>query len=121
MSAVQKNIPLLIPNGTALSNAALVGDHNFVGLQMSAAWTAASLSFQISYDAGVTFHDLYDDSGTEVVLAPAAPAGKYLQISPDPFGGIVLLKVRSGTTGTPVNQGADRALILVTRKLFPIR
>jgi len=121
MSAVQKTIPVLIASGTALSNGALLGDHVLVGIQMSAAWSAASLTFQISYDLGASFHDLYDDSGSEVTLAPAAPAGKYLQISPDPFGGIVLLKVRSGTTGTPVNQAADRNLILTTRKLFPIR
>lgn len=117
----QKAIPLTILSGASLSNPALVGDHVFIGLQMPAAWTAASLTFQTSYDDGVTWHDLYDDAGVEVTLAPATPAGKYLAVSPDPFGGLLWLKVRSGTSGSPVNQASNRALILVTRKIYPVR
>lgn len=110
----------LIANGAALSGALFLGEQVLVGLLMSAAWTAASLTFQISIDGGVTWNDLYDDSGTEVTLAPTSPAGKYMAISPDPFAGAVFLKIRSGTTGSPVNQGADRTLTLLTRKLFPV-
>lgn len=109
-----------ITNGTALSGAVALGEQVLVGIQMSAAWTSASLSFQISIDGGTTWLDLYDDSGTEVTLSPTSPAGKFLAISPDPFAGAVFLKVRSGTTGTPVNQGADRVLTLLTRKLFAV-
>jgi hypothetical protein len=115
-----KTIPLTITAGTALTQGALPGDHVVVGLKMPPAWDAASLTFQVSIDAGVTWSDLYDESGAEVSLTPAAPAGKYLQISPDPFGGIECLKIRSGTSAAPVNQTANRTLILVTRKTFPI-
>ena len=121
MSFGSKQLPVTIANGASLSNGALLGDHVLVGIQMSAAWTAASLTFQISYDDGATWHNLYDDSGTEVTLSPVSPAGLYLALSPDPFGGIVLIKVRSGTSGTPVNQAAARSLILITRKIFPVR
>lgn len=119
MSGILKAIPVTILSGASLSNAALVGDQVFIGLQMPAAWSAASLSFQISYDNGLTFHDLYDDSGTEVVLSPASPAGKYLAITPDPFNGITLLKIRSGATGAAVNQAADRVLTVISRKFHP--
>jgi hypothetical protein len=121
MSLLQKAIPVTIANAASLSNAALLGDQVLVGIAMSAAWTAASLTFQVSFDDGVTWTDLYDDAGVEVKLSPTSPDGKYLALSPDPFGGVLWLKVRSGTTGTPVAQSAARSLTLVTRKLFPGR
>ena len=120
-TALQKTIPILIASGTALSNGALLGDHVFVGLQYSAAWTAAALTFQVSDDAGVSWHNLFDDGGNEVTINPTTPAGLRIAITPDPFGGVVLLRIRSGTSGSPVNQAADRNLIVITRKLFPIR
>ena len=119
MAGHQKALPILIASGASLSNGALIGDHVLVGIQMPAAWTAASLTFQTSFDAGVNWHDLYDDGGNEVTLSPTSPDGKYLAVSPDPFGGSMFLKVRSGTSGTPVDQAADRSLVLITRKVFP--
>jgi hypothetical protein len=121
MSIGLKVIPVTIAAGASLSGGALLGDDVLVGIKMPAAWTAASLSFRISYDAGASWNDLYDDSGSEVVLSPATPTGKYLGITPDPFGGITLIAVRSGTTGTPVNQTVAAPLVLVARKTFPIR
>jgi hypothetical protein len=121
MPGFQGTRPITILSGASLSNAALLGDSVLVGIQMPAAWTAASLTFQVSDDGGATWKDLYDDAGVEVTLSPTSPAGKRMAVSPDPFGGIVLIKVRSGTSGVPVVQGADRALVLVTRKVFPLR
>jgi hypothetical protein len=78
---------------------------------MPAAWTAATLTFQVSYD-GTTFVDLYDDTGTEIQWQAAA-SRFIVPSAPSQFFGIQALKVRSGTTGTPVNQGADRAIQVV--------
>ena len=121
MAANQKVLPIQILSGASLSQGALLGDHCLVGIQMPAAWDAASLSFQVSYDAGASWHDLYDDAGNEVTLAPASPAGKYLAVTPDPFGGIEFIRVRSGLTGAAVNQTATRSISLITRKIFPLR
>ena len=121
MAGMQKVLPIVISNGTSLSNAALLGDHCLVGMMMSAGWDAASMTFQISFDNGVTWQNLWDDSGNEVTLAPTSPAGKYMALSPDPYGGIEFIKVRSGTSGSPVNQTADRDISLITRKVFPLR
>ena len=119
MPGHQKALPITIASGASLSNGALIGDHVLVGIQMPAAWTAASLTFQTSFDGGASWKNLYDDAGNEVTLSPTSPAGKYLSVSPDPFGGSLFLKVRSGTAGVPVNQAATRSLTLITRKVFP--
>lgn len=120
MGRINSTVTATIANAASLSGALCLGVKVLVGIQMPAAWTAADLTFQTSIDNGTTWTDLYDDAGVEVKLSPTAPSGKYLAVSPDIFAGLLFLKVRSGTTGTPVAQGAERSLTLVTRNLFPV-
>lgn len=101
----------VIANGASLSGLFYVGDGRLVGVQMPAAWTAASLSFQTSQD-GTNFFDLYDNAGNEVVVTASASR----QIVLDGFDSGIWMKVRSGTSGTPVNQGAARTLTMTVRK-----
>lgn len=98
--------PITIPNGEALSNS--IGSAGVSGIIMPAEWTAASLTFQGSHD-GVTFVNIRNDSGDEYVIPADASWGIVLS-APLPFRHI---KVRSGTSGTPVNQAAERTLELV--------
>lgn len=81
-------------------------------ISMPSAWTTANLTFSVSYD-GTTYNDLYDQYGTEVTVTAAASRTIYLP--PSEWAGIRFVKVRSGTSATPVTQEAERALILVTR------
>ena len=101
-----------IANGTSLSGAANIGTLGLFAIQMPAAWTSANLTFQVSMD-GTNYFNLFDDTGAEVTWVAAAPniiqstnPGRWLPFS--------YIKVRSGTSGVPVNQGADRILTLVT-------
>lgn len=110
-------IPVLIPNGQSLSAAINVGGSALVGLQMpAAAWDAAGITFVVSADGGSNFLPLCDKAGTEVALT--VTFGKFIALDTATFGGILLVKVRSGTSATPVNQTADRTLQLVTREEF---
>jgi hypothetical protein len=113
----QKRLPVTIAAGASLSTVAGIGDHIFVGYIMPAVWTAAPLTFQVSDDAGVTWNDLYDDTGAEV-KATATTAGRRIAIlNLAPFAGVTFLKVRSGTGAAPVNQTAAAVLQIVTRAL----
>ena len=120
MSLALKRTLVTIASGTSLSPGILLGDKALCGIQFSAAWTAANLTFQISFDDGATWTDLYDDAGIETTMAPAAPAGKYLAIDASLFMGITMIKIRSGTTAAPVVQAADRALTVVSRKFYAL-
>jgi hypothetical protein len=105
-----------VSNGTALSNAANLVNKEFpVGLYLSGTWTAAGLSFAVS-DDNVTFAALRDRNGAEITIAEPSGGfgGQYVALDPSWFAGALYLKVRSGTVGTPVNQGADRILTIVT-------
>lgn len=109
-----------IANGASVtSTGGPVGDgvidlrkKSLVGIQMPAAWTAANLTFSASMDGGVTFNDLYDDSGTERTVTAAA--GRSITLDPMRFLGCTHLKIRSGTSAAAVNQGAARTILYST-------
>ena len=104
-----------IANGAALSSALVLPPAEYIcGIVMPAAWTTANLTFQVSED-GSTYNDLYDQDGTEITITAAA--SRFIVLNTDNFWGFHYLKVRSGTTGTPINQGAARTITLLTRAL----
>lgn len=102
----------IITNGAALSDDIPCRDWPAIGLIMPAAWTAADLTFQVSID-GTNYYNLYDDGGNEVLVDAAVD--RYVALPPTLFAGVLQFKVRSGTSGTPVNQGADRTITIVGR------
>lgn len=103
-----------ILSGASLSDALDLLGLVPLGIQMGAAWTPAALTFQGSYD-GVTYANVYDNTGTEVSVTVAA--SRYVTLPPTLLPGVRYIKVRSGTAGTPVAQAADRALRLMVRPL----
>lgn len=104
-------IPVTIASGTSLSAATDLGPYRVFAIVPPTSWTAASLTFQGSSN-GVDFYDLFDDTGTEISVT--VTASKYIILTaPVKLLGLRWLKVRSGTTGTPVNQGADRIVKLI--------
>lgn len=99
-----------IANGASLSGAIDLSTGKLARIAMPASWTAANLTFQASYD-GATYNDLYDQNGTEYTVTAAASRSILVPFAD--FIGIRYLKIRSGTSGAAVNQGADRTLNLV--------
>jgi hypothetical protein len=114
MSAYTRAITATIAINTSLSAAVFIGgEFSLVGILYPAAWTAAGLSFQVSFD-GVTYHVLRDDAGTEITKG--VTAGQFRYLDPTEFMSAIYLKLQSGTSGTPVNQLAARTLTLYTRR-----
>lgn len=111
----QTSIKATIPNGAALSNAInLPQDTAVVGVVMPAGWTAANLTFQMSPDGGATWREVTKVDGTAYQLTVAG--GQFVLVPPADLYGIPYnsqFRVRSGMSGTPVNQAADRVLEIV--------
>lgn len=118
MGALTSTASATIANGAALSGAVCLGEKALVALQMSASWTAADVTFQVSDDGGTTWAELLDDTGTAISIT-LPTAGNRLVLASGLFASVSFLKVRSGTSGSPVNQGGARTLTLITRSLFP--
>ncbi|MDD5585626.1 MAG: hypothetical protein PHY92_01545 [Alphaproteobacteria bacterium] len=106
-------LPATIASGQAVSGALNLGGLRLFGFVMPAAWTAANLTFQMSHDGGTTWANVYDSNGNELTATVAA--SRYVALDPANFASLAMIKVRSGTSGTPVNQAAERTLQLVLR------
>jgi hypothetical protein len=104
-----RNKTAVIANGASLSGSVYLGSLTLLSIIMPAAWTAASLTFQVSND-GTNWNNLYDTANTEVAYTVAA--GNALAVEPDKFAGWRFLKVRSGTTAAAVAQAAERTFTL---------
>ncbi len=103
-----------IASGTALSEAIPLDGQLLAGLGIpaSASWTDAALTFQVSVD-GATYYDLWKDGAEYAVAVPTGRTNAtFFDVAPADFSGFTHVKVRSGTAGTPVAQGAARSLLI---------
>lgn len=103
-----KPIPVIIANAQSLS-AAIQLEGALVGIQMPPNWTAANLTFEASAE-GSQFWSVEDSAGAEVSVTAVEDVYIALDGAARKFKH---LKVRSGTLGVPVNQGAERVLVLL--------
>ena|SRR3990167_4778402 len=88
-----------------------------LAIQTPSAWTTANLTFTATEVTGGTHQDVYDDAGAEVTVT--ASASKVIGIGDTvmkKLRALRFVKIRSGTTGSPVNQGGPRTLNLILKK-----
>lgn len=105
-----------IASGSALSSAVNLRGRILVGLVMPGGWNAADLTFQASLD-GATWREFstVDGVGTAApatIVSPAAGVHYGLEANAAWFAARHL-RVRSGTSASPVNQAAERAITLL--------
>lgn len=103
-----------IANNQSLSPTVDLSGWTLVGIGMPATWTTAGLTLQASTNNS-TWKDVYDATGTEVTIQ--ADASQFILLNPQNYFGLRYLKIRSGTSGTPVNQGAARTITLILRAI----
>jgi hypothetical protein len=99
-----------IASGASLSGIIDLGTNDLIGIIFPATWTTASITFQFSID-GTNFYDAY--SSTAELSSTAASASRMISINAVTYDMGRYIKIRSGTSATPVNQAADRILTLI--------
>ena len=88
--------PTTIAISTTTSAAIATGGLSLVGVQLPAAFTGTTLTFQISFD-GVTYQPVYTStSGT--ALSYTVAAGHYVAVNPQDFYGANYIKLISGSS-----------------------
>ena len=108
----------VISAGGNLSAAVDLTGRQVMNIQMSPAWTTADITFQASAD-GITYADLWGavmGSFAQNEVRLHASAGRLLSFQWKGrryMRGIRYLKVRSGTSATPVAQAAERTITLI--------
>lgn len=117
----RRNIAVAILNGAAVQDGFLDlhrACETVVGVVMPAAWTAASITLLTvppltANPPTATWVNVYERDGTEYEITVGV--NQYVIIPPGDLAGIRYLKLRSGTSGTPVAQAAKRTITLITR------
>lgn len=100
-----------IAAAASLSDAVELNGADVLRITMPAAWTAAEITFQVSDDGGANFRDLYMEWGFE--LGAWAEAGISIEASIFlRLLSIDQIKIRSGTSGAPVAQVAEREILI---------
>ena len=102
----------VIASGASVSSAVKLAGTMVSAIQMPAAWTAASITVQGSYD-GVTYFNLFKDDGTEL-SATVAVNQQVIVAWPD-LASVRYLKLRSGTAALAVAQGGARSINVITQ------
>lgn len=90
---------------TGLSDAVAMEGYIPTQILMPSAWTAAALTFQNNES------ELVDTTGAAVQVT--ADAGQSIILPMSQWVGVSFLRIRSGTSGTPVAQAADRLIRII--------
>lgn len=103
------NVDTIIAKGESLSNSFCKKHYKEILIVMPAVWTAADITFQVS-DDDVTFGDLYIAENAAALVEVNIKAPAALQVIAlagklkEALKNCLYVKIRSGVTGTPVNQ-----------------
>ncbi|MDD2325477.1 MAG: hypothetical protein PHW63_05700 [Alphaproteobacteria bacterium] len=115
-ASVWEAFPVAIESGDSLTGTINLGGLRLFGIVMPSEWTTANLTFQMSPDAGATWVDVVDQNGDEVLMAGKLVS--YVAVEkPAQFAPLQYLRIRSGTSLTPISQSAARVLQLVLRSV----
>jgi hypothetical protein len=99
-----------IPAGQSVSTSANLTAGNMVMMLTPPDWTPANVGFLVSQD-NVTFKDLFDFDGNEIVKSMGA--SRAISVDPSYTTGSMYVKLRSGPLTNPVPQSADRVFTIV--------
>ena len=106
---VRSQIATILIN-TSLSDAVELRGADVIRITIPDAWDAADITFQVD-DGDGTFRDLWMEWGWElaiwVVAGTSIECSVFLRLQQ-----IHRIKIRSGTSGAPVNQTAEREVVL---------
>jgi len=105
---------LTIANGEAVTEAFEMANHAGGIVLMPAAWTAASIGFQISTTAGGTFYPLYDSDGSLVEISSPAVDNAY-SIPAEVFGAAWVKLWSQDGAASDTNQGAERTIGVILK------
>ena len=107
-----------IPNGASVSNVIDINIEVPVGFIAPAAWTTAALNVEVSMDGNQwSTPGLFDSTGAAASSWSSLTAGAFYAFDPVQMLAWNHLRLRSGTYASQVNQGAERAFIIASRRI----
>lgn len=105
-----------IANGASVSGTIDLLRTAIVGFVAPASWTTAALNIEVSTD-GTSWSSLYDAYGSATGSLSALVAGAAYAVDMVSLLPFRYVRLRSGTSASPVNQAAQRDFKIITRAL----
>lgn len=116
-----------IPNNQAVSGSIDLGSMNIEAIDVPTNWAGTTITFQSKSNRGSgdgtnsnveIWRNVYNDAGTEVSVTVAANriVGISAQVMMDALHGLRYIRLRSGTSGTPVNQSPAKIVRLICKE-----
>jgi len=110
-------ITTIAAGATGLSGAIDLEDYEEIALEMPLAWTTANITLQAAKESAGQYKDVYDDAGTEVSITAAGSRIIVLGTATKAaIKALRFIKLRSGTSGSAVNQTTNREIIVHLKK-----
>ena len=106
---------LTLASGASVSGSLDTLNTDLLGFISPAAWTAAALTLEVSVDNTNWFGIVYDSYGVQInsyssLTVNAGYNADFINLLPFRY-----IRLRSGTTATPVNQAAARTFTVLSR------
>ena len=101
---------------TGLSDIIDIGNYGVRSIEMSAAWTAASITFMGAASSTAAMKSVRTTTAS-LELTYISSQGYVMAVDPTHFSGMRYLQLRSGSTATPVAQVAARTVYLGLTKV----
>lgn len=114
-SSAWEAVPAVIASGASLTELIDLGGLRLFGIDMPPSWSTANLTLQ-SLGSDGTWRDVKDENGSEIVISAAASAAIRFR-DPTLFASLTTIRLRSGTSSTPVVQVIDRSVSLILRSI----
>lgn len=105
------SVTVSIPAGAAMSERFVVKG-KICGLIMPDGWDAADITFQGGQDGTATFN-IYDGGAERSIPSAQAVAGRMIPLDLNDWLCVNAIKIRSGTSASPVNQTARRDITVI--------
>ena len=113
-SSFRTSVSLDFSSGASVSQVLDLQYTNLVGFIMPAAWTAATVSIDVSTDNAIWSTAVYGPTGTAISTWAAPTAGAAYAVDAMAMLGFRYIRLRSGTVGAPVVQTAIRTFTMLT-------
>lgn len=115
-----------IPPNQALTGEIDLGSNKLFAIEFPSTWAGTSITFQAktqgqpaagdtSPDDLETWKNVYDDAGTEVTVTCAANRIVGLDATALELSSLRWIRIRSGTSASPVNQNPAKPLKLIVK------
>lgn len=116
-AALRSTVTATIASGASVSDVIDLSTTALLGFVAPAAWTTAALNIEVSVDGANWAPAVLGADNTAVSSWSAVVAGNAYAADPVAMLPFRYVRFRSGTNATPVNQGAARAFVVITRPL----